>query len=437
MIPLLFLLFISNTLHWTTLHVIFYSFHCEQLSPHGDQDKTVLFYKGDKGYPAGPNQDAAVIVSPYLIPNHTDNDNDHESLLVAQFSGVFDGHGDLGEVVSKFAQEQIPLRLSEKLSRMSWEELTTNHDEAVQTAIRNTFIEVDQNLPTNGEGGATATIVLQLNSKLYIANAGDSRSFIALQVDDHLQVVYASKEDKPGDPLEKARIIAAGGHVHQQDGDVPRAYELDQKGAPVFGVAMSRSLGDWGAKGVIPDPTVDVVDIDELIASAQEKFLQECIQQHAVESESESESDPDQEVPCQGDASLDASEVHILAISATDGMMDYLPLEQIGYVFAASMFVQENPHPLTAAEYLILTAAEYWQQEYQGQYRDDIAVAAVKVLRRPDPNPANGDNNDKERANAKTPAIHKRKEESSPTSSTTTKISDAKEADENTQGEEL
>jgi serine/threonine protein phosphatase PrpC len=407
----------------------------QQLSPYGDKDKTVLFYKGDKGNPNDPNQDAAVIVSPYLIGNHTDG-----VLLMAQFSGVFDGHGYLGEVVSKFARDQIPLRLSEKLSRMSLEDVTTNH-EAVKTAIKDTFIEVDQDLPTNGQGGATATMILQLNSKLYIANTGDSRSFIALQVDDHIQMVYESKEHKPGDPLETARILKAGGHVHQPKGDVPRAYAVDKNDYLTFGVAMSRSLGDWQAKGVIPDPTVDIVDIDQLIATAQEKFVKECIteQQHSDKSDSTDENKKeDVDVACLGEASLDASEVHILAISATDGMADYLQLEQIAYVFAASMFVPENPHPLTAAEYLILMAAEYWQQEYQGKYRDDIAVAAVKVLRRPT-HPANDDDDDDEaNDNAKTSTTIKETVESSSESSTTKKTSNAKKADEKTQwGEQM
>lgn len=191
---------------------------------------------------------------------------------------------------------------------------------------------------------------------------------------------------------------------------------------------MSRSLGDWAATGVIPDPTVDVVDIDELIASAQDKFAKE---------QCSAKEDAGDASACQGDdISLDASEVHILAISATDGMLDYLPLEQIAYVFAASMFVQKNPHPLTAAEYLILTAAEHWQQEHQGEYRDDIAVAAVSVLRRP-PNhsPVKDDANDDNAKNK--PTIVKEKDDSSSTSSTNRKTSNVKEADENTQGEEL
>jgi hypothetical protein len=83
-------------------------------------------------------------------------------------------------------------------------------------------------------------------------------------------------------------------------------------------------------------------------------------------------------------------------------------------------------------------AAEYWQQEYQGKYRDDIAVAAVKVLRRPT-HPANDDDDDDDaNDNAKTSTTIKETVESSSESSTTKKTSNAKKADEKTQwGEQM
>jgi len=66
--------------------------------------------------------------------------------------------------------------------------------------------------------------------------------------------VYQSREDKPDLPEEKARIVAAGGYVHippNDNGDVPRAYHIDENGQARYGLAMSRSLGDWKVKGVM------------------------------------------------------------------------------------------------------------------------------------------------------------------------------------------
>ena len=70
----------------------------------------------------------------------------------------------------------------------------------------------------------------------------------------HVQIVYQSREDKPDLPEEKARIVAAGGYVHippEYDNDVPRAYYIDENGRARYGLAMSRSLGDWKVKGVM------------------------------------------------------------------------------------------------------------------------------------------------------------------------------------------
>ena len=68
-----------------------------------------------------------------------------------------------------------------------------------------------------------------------------------------VQIVFQSREDTPDLPEEKARILAAGGHVHipPNDEDVPRAYSLDENKKPLHGLAMSRSLGDWSFLGVM------------------------------------------------------------------------------------------------------------------------------------------------------------------------------------------
>ena len=94
----------------------------------------------------------------------------------------------------------------------------------------------------------------------------------------------------------------------------------------------------------------------------------------------EKEESPPGESPTFSCEAIDPSELKILAVSATDGMIDYLNPVDIGYVFAASFFVEDNPHPHIAAEHLILHAADQWYEEYKGQYRDDIAVSAIKVF---------------------------------------------------------
>ena len=76
---------------------------------------------------------------------------------------------------------------------------------------------------------------------------------------------------------------------------------------------------------------------------------------------------------------IDPNQVKLLAVSATDGLLDFVDVEDIASVYASSFYVENNPHPHTATEFLILTSAQRWDETYDGQYRDDIAVAAVKL----------------------------------------------------------
>jgi hypothetical protein len=75
----------------------------------------------------------------------------------------------------------------------------------------------------------------------------------SIPLEQRIQIVYQSREDKPDIPEEKKRIVAAGGYVNiplGDNGDVPRVYHINEDGLAQYGLAMSRSLGDWGLQGV-------------------------------------------------------------------------------------------------------------------------------------------------------------------------------------------
>ena len=360
----------------------------EVLKPSGDDDKVTLTLRGNKddrtatGSRDPQNQDRAVIISPYRIirrPHQgrqfnletTNEDENEDGDTFIQLLGVFDGHGELGEITAQYASTEIPRLLVEKLANIDW----WNDTKAVSDAIEATFVEVDQTEPTHGAGGTTASMVLQIGPKIYVANAGDSRSIIAVLVEEEVQVVYASREDKPDLPQERQRIMAMGGYVHvppNDEGDVPRAFRIDENGNALHGLAMSRSIGD-DVQGVIPNPIVDVLDVSEIVSDAITYHAQSCAEDESEEEEEKKEQD---EKTC---AALDPRDVRLLALSATDGMLDFLELDDIAYLFAASFFVEDNPLPHTAAEYAILRAAEAWDEAYEGEYRDDISVAAFKL----------------------------------------------------------
>lgn len=365
----------------------------ESLKSAGNEDKVVLTLMGYKGGSLASqiNQDSATIISPYLIGPKQD-------YYDAQFLGVFDGHGKLGEITSDHASKAIPRILAQKLNDHIRSEqvrsATALKESIVTKAIQESFIEADQSDPTGGVGGATATMILQLGHRLYVANAGDSRSFIGVYVDGTVQLAYASREDKPDVPEERRRITEAGGYVHipaDPREDVPRAYYVDPQGRARYGLAMSRTIGDWQVQGVIAEPIVDVLNIATLVRQAMKNHTESCRSDqttYMLHQGEEKKSDDNNKYDDRNDDSdidcptLDPSNIQIVAISASDGMMDYLKPEVIASEMGSSFFGidNNNKHPFVVAEYLILRAAEGWDSENFGRYRDDIVLSAAKVI---------------------------------------------------------
>ncbi|KAG7366917.1 protein phosphatase 2C [Nitzschia inconspicua] len=374
----------------------------ETLSLAGDDSSVTMTLRGYKGGPpeAQINQDRAMLIRPFRISS-TERQIAEKEPVAQQLLGVFDGHGTGGEQTSQHALEQVPQLLAEKLKAIAERDTDTplhEQEEAVKQALVEVFLEVDQTDPTKGAAGCTATVILQLGPKLYIANAGDSISFVGVYVskkDDsagsndanngntkerplqqQVRIVYETREDKPDLPDEHARITAAGGHVNipaNPEVDVPRAYHVDKDGRLLWGLAMSRSLGDWAVQGVIAEPIVDVLDVFEIVQTAMAAHVETC--EASITSDDDDADDKNKY--CEA---LDPSQVHIFAVSATDGMMDELPSNYIGSIVARALFDRTiQLHPLSAAKHLILEAAKGWNRLYNGGYRDDIAIAAAII----------------------------------------------------------
>jgi serine/threonine protein phosphatase PrpC len=237
----------------------------------------------------------------------------------------------------------------------------TNCQNDYHKAFTDSFLEIDQATPSGKKGGCTASVVLQLGSKLYIANAGDSISIVATYttINDTVEVVYVTREDKPDLPDEYERILKMGGSViipNDPKEDSPRVVYTDPDTGYQSGLAMSRSIGDWDIVGCIAEPIVDVLDVRELVANA--------VANSATTND---------------ETCVAAEHVFVFAMSATDGMMDYLRPRDLAASFADSFYRRDGPHPLAVAEDLILKAAKGWNADMGGQYRDDIAVAASKI----------------------------------------------------------
>jgi len=67
----------------------------------------------------------------------------------------------------------------------------------------------------------------------------------------------------------------------------------------------------------------------------------------------------------------------VFAVSATDGMMDYLTSQYISETISSSFVDFEYEKLLKVCESLVVEAAMGWSGK--GGYRDDIAIAVSKV----------------------------------------------------------
>ena len=334
---------------------------------------TLIGYKGGR-MDDQVNQDRAFLISPFMgTPDR-------------RIVGVFDGHGRGGEYVSDFTVTNLPEHLAAKLSgddvNDKDETKEKEEEEEVKKVLFDAFVEMDRSAratPDHVTGGCTATVVLQLGDKAYVANAGDSRSFIATysKSTKETKVVYVTREDKPHLPEERQRVEKMGGRVRlpPQPGGTSRVMYRDALTGGEYGLAMSRSIGDWaaGEVGVIPDPLVDVVGLNALVNGRGNDDGSSSEQTCTVSEDGEQECLATPAEVVEGD-------IQVFAVSATDGLLDYVGIDDIAKHVALGLYDdEEGPHLLSACEALISAAAGGWHRHRQGRYRDDIAISVSKL----------------------------------------------------------
>ncbi|KIK96471.1 hypothetical protein PAXRUDRAFT_305841 [Paxillus rubicundulus Ve08.2h10] len=172
------------------------------------------------------------------------------------FFAVYDGHG--GGTVAKFAGKNVHKRL---LAEEAYRE--KRYDEALKRA----FLGTDEDLlagHTRDPSGCTAVAALLTHDKkIYVANAGDSRSVISVKG----EVKPLSFDHKPSNDTltaERARIVGAGGYI--------------EYGRVNGNLALSRALGDFEFKknySLIPQKQVITADPDVTVheVTEEDEFL--------------------------------------------------------------------------------------------------------------------------------------------------------------------
>jgi len=152
-------------------------------------------------------------------------DLDHGKEDSNAFFAVYDGHG--GSTVARFAGANVHKRLVNEEAYKAGD---------YPQALKRAFLGTDEDLLANpghtrDPSGCTAVAALvTTDNKIYVANAGDSRSVIGIKG----EVKPLSFDHKPTSQTERNRISAAGGYI--------------EYGRVNGNLALSRALGDFEFK---------------------------------------------------------------------------------------------------------------------------------------------------------------------------------------------
>ncbi|KAL6778174.1 hypothetical protein ACKKBG_A17210 [Auxenochlorella protothecoides x Auxenochlorella symbiontica] len=175
------------------------------------------------------------------------------------FAGVFDGHGPYGRAAATHAARALPRALAASRAVRTPGPGGAGRPRARAEALAAACLEVHAGLVQGDAGldasasGTTACVALLAGRRLLVANVGDSRAVLvragAGGGNAPAEALRLTRDAKPDDPEEAARIAAAGGSVRRltdDPDDVPRVFAADP-GSTTPGLAMSRSLGDAAA----------------------------------------------------------------------------------------------------------------------------------------------------------------------------------------------
>ncbi|PUU73056.1 phosphatase 2C-like domain-containing protein [Tuber borchii] len=140
------------------------------------------------------------------------------------FFGVYDGHS--GEMAAEFCGQNVHKILAKQ---------PAFKDSNYEQALKDGFLSTDETFLQDpqyrgGISGCTASTALITDTKIYVANAGDSRTVLSVNG----RAKPLSFDHKPYNKEEKARICAAGGFV--------------DSGRVCGNLALSRAIGDFRYK---------------------------------------------------------------------------------------------------------------------------------------------------------------------------------------------
>ena len=215
------------------------------------------------------NEDRVSIVINLSKPQNLNNEINWPKIC---YFGVFDGHA--GNKCAEFLRDNL---LSFIINNDHFPKDINN---AIKTGYLNAekiFLETTMNEnELLDKSGSCALILLTINSKIYIANVGDSRCLISMNYGKIMKDV--TRDHKPNYPYEKNRIIKNGGYIYQCETPIELENGNILNDKVLLGpyrvfpgrLSVSRTIGDAEAKikilggnpnVIIPEPDIYEYDL--------------------------------------------------------------------------------------------------------------------------------------------------------------------------------
>ncbi|KKA31232.1 hypothetical protein TD95_002726 [Thielaviopsis punctulata] len=191
----------------------------EKTSEKGEDSKLLYGVSAMQGWRISMEDAHLAVLDLLAATKETSTVNDQMSIF-----GVFDGHG--GDRVAQFSGKHIHEILVKQDAFKQGE---------FEKALQDSFLATDRAILNDPKyedevSGCTACVGLIVGDKLYVANAGDSRSVLGIKG----RAKPMSNDHKPTLESERARINAAGGFV--------------DFGRVNGNLALSRAIGDFEFK---------------------------------------------------------------------------------------------------------------------------------------------------------------------------------------------
>lgn len=193
----------------------------EKNSAKGEDDRLLYGVSAMQGWRISMEDAHTTVLD--LLAAHKESEKSNPATRLS-FFGVYDGHG--GDKVAQFAGEHIHSIIAKQETFKAGD---------YEQALKDGFLATDRailNDPRYEEevSGCTACVGLIAGDKIFVANAGDSRSVLGVKG----RAKPLSFDHKPQNEGEKARITAAGGFV--------------DFGRVNGNLALSRAIGDFEFK---------------------------------------------------------------------------------------------------------------------------------------------------------------------------------------------